>query len=187
MRKTALIVAILGFIHSANAQFYKSVLPSHSFSDSLNKIVLDYKHNFNRIQNEKISSTGDADIYSSRYCVPGSIECVIYRFHSLEDTTASFQALMYRGENYKEASKIYRNIYRQVNKTRIDSREMSSGFTGKLEDPTEDIRFTSSMLRLGTYDSLYKNFVAEVEMVNNYEGWEVRLNLHYKRNDTEKY
>ena len=174
-------------MHSLHAQFYKSILPSPAFSDSLKIIVLDYQNNFYRIQHEKVSATGDADIYSSLNCLPGSIECFIYRFHSIEDTTASFQAVMYRGDDYREASKVYKNTYRLVNKSRIDSRSVSSGFIGKLESPTEDIRFTSSLLRLGTHDSLYKNFVAEVELVNNYEGWEVKLNLHYKRNDSEKY
>jgi len=187
MMKTALLTLALFAMHSSYSQFYKSVLPSPAFSDSLKIIVLDYQNNFYGIQDRKVSNSGEADIYSSKHCLPGSIECIIYRFNSVEDTTASFQAIMYKGENYKDASRIYKNTYRLVNKSRIDSRSLSSGFIGKMEDPTDEIRFTSSLLRLGTYDSLYKNFVAEVELVNNYEDWEVRLNLHYKRNDTEKY
>jgi hypothetical protein len=112
---------------------------------------------------------------------------MIYRFNSIEDSTASWQAVLFKGESYAEASKIYRNTFKAVQRTRINTDMLSAGFMGKLEAPTEDLRFTSSTLRLGTHDANYKNYVAEVEMVNNYDGWEVHLNMHYKRNDDQKY
>jgi hypothetical protein len=42
-----------------------------------------------------------------------------------------------------------------------------------------------SSLRLKTADIRYTNFVADIELVNNYDGWEVHLNLYKKKKDTD--
>ena len=188
MRKLQLLIILCILMPGlSNAQFYKSLLPSPAFGDSLSTIVVDYLRNFRSIEGAPLPSMGDAEVFISNAKLPGSSEFVIYRFKSIEDTTASWQAIMYKGESYKEAAKVYKNTFRLVNKTRINSSLISSGFSGTLEEPTEDLRFTSSSLRLGTRDQAFKNFVAEVEMVNSYDGWEVHLNLHHKKPDTEKY
>ncbi|MDB5201138.1 MAG: hypothetical protein JWQ27_547 [Ferruginibacter sp.] len=183
------IILTMGFIliiSFARAQLLKTFMPSPAFGDSLSQVIFDFKHNYIHIQGESLPPDGDAELFKSKTKIPGAEQCVIYRFHSYEDSTASFQAIMYRGESYKEAAKIYRNTFRQVNKMQINSDKLTSGFLGKMEDPTEDLRFTSSTLKLATKDKIYKDFVAEVEMVNSFDGWEVHLNLHNKKNDADQ-
>ena len=188
MRKIVFcVIIIFAFANAAIAQFYKSLLPSPAFSDSINNIVLNFNSNYYHIQGDVVSSQDDVDIYNSTSSIPGALECFIYRFHSRQDTTASMQAVMYKGEDYKEAAKIYRNTYRLVNKTRLKMNEASADFVGVMEEPSESLRFASSLLRTTIDNRVYKNFVAEVELVNNFMDWEVRLNLHSKKDDKEKY
>jgi hypothetical protein len=53
MKKIFLIATfILAFLARTNAQFYKSLLPKSDFSDSLTKIIVDFKTNFNLIQGQ---------------------------------------------------------------------------------------------------------------------------------------
>ena len=54
-------------------------------------------------------------------------------------------------------------------------------------NPSEDLRFASSIFKPAEHTDGYKNFMAEVEMLNSMEGWVVRLNLHSKKDDTERY
>jgi hypothetical protein len=188
MRKILFCAGILIFTaNAATAQFYKSLLPSPAFTDSLNRIVVDFNTNYYNIQGDVVSSQDEVDVYNSKSSIPGAIECLIYRFHSSQDTTASLQALMYKGEDYKEAAKIYRNTFRLVNKTKLKVNQSSADFTGTMEEPSESLRFASSLLRTTIPNRTYKNFVAEIELVNNFMEWEVRLNLHSKRDDKEKY
>ncbi len=188
MRKLLILSALIIFSASAGkAQFYKSILPSPAFSDSINKIVQDFRANYYGIQGEVVSEQDDVDIYQSKSSVPGAVQCFILRFHSVIDTSASLQAVMYRGDSYKEAAKIYRNTFRLVNKTRLHLSTANGGFSGNMEEPSETVRFSSSMLRTNTNDNAYKNFIAEIEMVNNFTEWEVRLNLHNKKDDRDKY
>lgn len=188
MRKiTSTCFCIIVFSICCQAQFYKSILPSPAFTDSLKKIVTDFSYNFYNIQGNVLSTQEDVDTYESKNSIPGAIKTMIFRFHSEEDTTAGFQAVMYSGDDFKEAAKIYKNVFRYVNKSHFAVKENNFSFSGSMEEPTESIRFTSSILKAITNNNDYKRFFAEVEMVNSFTGWEVHLNLHSKKDDKEKY
>lgn len=66
-----------------------------------------------------LSNETDRDSYQSVITLPGSLKCMIYRYHSIEDTLASWHALMYKGENFEEAAKIYKNTFRSVKKSSL--------------------------------------------------------------------
>ncbi len=188
MKKLSLTLSFFLVVCMVKAQFYKSVLPSAAFSDSLNIIVKDYCFNYHKIQGEALEMQEQVDVYSSKASIPGAKETFIYRFHSEEDTTASWEAIMYKGESYKEAVKIYKKTFRLVNKTKLHFGEGEAGsFFGSMQEPTEALRFTSSLLRANSSNAMYKNFIANIDLVNTMEGWEVRLSLNRKREDTEKY
>lgn len=185
MRKNffALLLLLL-CTNFCKAQFYKSLLPSPEFSSALEKIVLDFRLNFSTIQGDSLTNEGEAEMYESTVKLPGASECFIYKYHSKADTTASWQAIMYKGDNYKEASRIYENVFRQVKKTQVRWVDKSMvGFTGEMEKPTEELKFSVSTLHFSLDDKRYKNFEADVEMVSTYNGWEVHLNLQTKHPD----
>lgn len=180
------LLLVFASTNFCQAQFYKSIIPSPEFSGALEKIILDFRLNFATIQGNNLAQQGDAEMYESTVKLPGAKECVIYKYHSKADTTASWQATMYKGDDYKEASRTYENVFRLVKKSQvrwIDKTHIS--FSGEMEKPGEDVRFAVSTLRFELDDERYKNFEADVEMVSTYDGWEVHLNLQTKRPDTE--
>src|SRR5512141_152428 len=120
MRKFILTSMCVGLLCSiCNAQFYKAILPSQAFTDSLGKIVSSFRNNYYSIQGDIMSAQPDVDTYESKAAVPGTERSMLLRFHSVEDTTASWQAIMYAGDDYKEAAKIYKNTFRLVNKAHL--------------------------------------------------------------------
>ena len=168
------------------AQFYKNLIPAthSSFTDSFAVIVNDYQHNFYHIQGEQLSANADVDIYQSRKTIPGSSEPLLYRYHSTEDTTASWQAILYKGEDYKEAVKAYKNAFRQVKKCQVKINDLPVKFSGEMEEPSPTVRFTVSSLQTENASAAYENFFAEVELTQVYMEWEVKLHLHSKKKDT---
>lgn len=188
MRKTLFAFAFLLLCTTATkAQFYKSFLTSPAFTDSLQKIVTAFSDNYYSIQGNVINTQEDADTYQSVINVPGAKNSLIYRFHSERDTTASWQGMMYKGEDFKEAAKIYKNTFRYINKAHLNTGGFTISFAGNMEEPNESLRFTASVLKAVSGNNDYKKFVAEVEMVNSFTGWEVHLNLHSKKDDMDKY
>ncbi|MBC7934650.1 MAG: hypothetical protein H7Y86_04725 [Rhizobacter sp.] len=179
--------ALFLFTGTTRAQFYKKVLPGNNISAAVANITENFQNNYHQIQGDELPADEGREIYRSTVTVPGASHAVIYRFHSKEDTTASFQAILYEGESFKEAAKIYKQTFRQVKGTKFNGGSQKISFDGSMEDPTEDLRFTSSRLRPAVTGGAYKNFIAEIEIINSVEGWTVQLNLHSRKNDEERY
>lgn len=188
MRKfLTLSVAVLLLLNSSQAQLINKVLPVSPFSQSVAMIVENYSNNYRQIQGEALPADDDRDIFLSTVSLPGITKCVIYRFHSNEDSSASWQALLYSGEDFKEAVKVYKNSFRQIKQTKFNVGITRLSFEGEIEAPSEVLRFTSTVLRPSIATGIYKNFVAEVEILNSVEGWTVQLSLHSRKEDTERY
>jgi hypothetical protein len=184
MRKTILTIVCSCIILFAQAQFYKSVLPSPDFNDSLTRAVIDFRNDFRKIQGNELTPQVGMEVYQSKISLPGATHCAIYRYHSKLDTTACWQAIMYHGNNYEEAVKVYKNTCRLVNKSRIKWIDRSiASFIGSMEKPDENVPFANTMLQLNVSDPRYKNFYAEIEMASGSDGWEVHLNLQAKKDD----
>lgn len=188
MLKSAFLSLALSFLFQlSNAQFTNKLLPSSTFSDSLAKVVENFQRNYRDIQGVALPPDEDRDIFASTVGLPGAKACVIYRFRSRQDTTASWQGLLYEGENFKDASKAYRNAAKHLKQTKFKVGMHKFSFDGEVASPTEELRFTSSIFRPTENTDIYKNFIAEVEMLNSIEGWIVRINLHSRKEDTERY
>lgn len=186
MKKVFILIFLLSAAGVSKSQFYKSFMPSGAFTDSLGAVVGDFRHNFHNLQGERLLSGDDREIYRSAAGLPGSIDCIIYRYHSVMDSAAGWQAVMYRGDDYKEAIKMYKNTFRLVKKARLyNADRIGMGFTGEMDEPNENLRFAVSTLYAKSSDRVYDKFVAEIEIVTVYSGFEVHLNLHNKRDDKE--
>ncbi len=188
MRKLlTLSAAMLLLTNASQSQLLSKVLPPGEFSQSVSTIVENYSTNYHQIQGVPLPADEDRDIFVSTISLPGTSKCVIYRFHSEEDTTASWQAILYSGEDYKEAVKTYKNSFRQIKQTKFNVGITKVSFAGDMEPPSESLRFTSSILRPSVTSGIYKNFIAEVELLNSVEGWTVQLSLHSRKADDERY
>ncbi len=181
MRQLLVSFCLLLFVQQGQSQFYKSILPSPEFNNALEKIVLDFRLDYKNIQGELVDKRGEVDVYASSITIPGAQDCKILRFHSAKDTTASWQAIVYNGEEYKDAVRAYENTCRLIKKSRIKWIDRSIvTFTGSIQAPREEIRFTSTTLQIDLEDDRYRGFEAQVDLISTYTGFEVQLNLHKK-------
>ncbi len=190
MRKTIILpLALLFTCTGIKAQFPKPGAASQAFSESLTKITEDFRSNYYHIQGEQLPSGDDMDIFRSTVQVPGAKHAAILRFHSKIDSSASWQALMYEGDDYKEALKVYKSTCKHVDNSRLKLQDKAAtGFSGKMDEPDANLRFVSSVYTLKIDDPAYEKFYAEVEMVNiSFDLWAVRLNLQSKKPDADRY
>ena len=186
MKKTLLLSCSIFTSMLLYSQSFKPAPKNNSFEDSLNIVVTDYKNNFSGLQGAELQAGIDAETYESKMCLPGATHCIIMRYHSVVDKSASWQATLYSGDNYEEAMKAYKKICDQLKRAKLKGvNGTTSIFEGKLETPDENVRFAVSSFRLKSPDMGYMNFAADVELINNYDGWEVHLNLYKKKKDTE--
>ncbi len=188
MRKLlTLSIALLLIQTSSHAQPINNTSPEDQFSAIIARVVENYQTNYGNIQGAALPADDDRDIFQSTIKLPGATQCVIYRFHSVEDTTASWQAILFSGEDFKEASRIYKNTFRQLKQARFKEGMTQHSLKGEMVAPTESLRFTTSILRPSGETAIYKNFIAEIEMINTVDGWIVQLNLHSRKDDNKRY
>lgn len=173
------VMASAGFSQSFNL---KSLLPSPGFTKALETIVLDFRLDYKNIQGNIIDSLGETETYESAVRLPGTETCRVLRFHSAQDTTACWQAIVYSGDDYKQAVRAYEDMVRLVKKSNIRWVDRSIvKFKGELVSPRDDIRFTTSTLFLSLEDDRYEDFRAEIELITTHlDRWEVQLNLSKK-------
>ncbi len=188
MRKLlTLSMALLLIQALSQAQLINKVLPTSQFTSTVARVVESFQNNYGSIQGDALPADDDRDVYQSTIQLPGASRCVIYRFHSVEDTTASWQALLYSGDDFKEASKVYKTSFRQLKQAKFNDGLSQHSLGGEMVPPTESLRFTTSVLRPAVEQGIYKNFIAEVEMINTMDGWIVQLNLHSRKDDDKRY
>ena len=170
-----------------NAQFYKAFLPSVNFTDSLARVVTDFRINFRHTQRKRMESGNHADIFKSKASILCSQNCIIYRYHSVLDSSANRQAVIYSGESCKEALRAYKNTYRLLKRAKLlPTDQIGMEFHGEMDEPKEGVSFAQTVLQAHSSDPFYNKFVAETEPVNFYDKWEVHLNLHNKTNDNQE-
>src|SRR5688572_21408359 len=102
MRKLlTLSIALLLINAVSKAQLSSKILPSSTFTHVVAKVAENFQSNYGNIQGDSLPADDDRDIFQSTIILPGASRCVIYRFHSTEDSTASWQATLYSGEDFK--------------------------------------------------------------------------------------
>ena len=185
--RVLLALFLCAFTPLLHAQFYKTLVPTPGFSDALEKIVLDFRLDYKTIQGERVLQENEHESYVSAVNLPGAKECVISRYHSKLDTTASWQAVMYQGESYSDAVRAYKNLFRLVKKSQMRWIDRSAvNFVGEMDEPKEDVGFAVTILGLDVNDKRYDHFVAEIELSGADADWSVKLNLHKKRDDRDE-
>ena len=186
MKKLITLSLLMLLLNAAAEAQFARLNSQPAYNTTLSTIIESFQSNYYGIQGQALPPDEDRNIFESAMCLPGASRCVIYRFFSKEDTTAGWQAVLYNGDDEKEAIKQYNNAFRQLKKTKIVLGMYKYSFDGVLQAPDPNLRFTSSLLRPDIDAGIYKNFIAEVEMVSDMFSWEVRLNLHCRKDDAKR-
>lgn len=182
---TCICMAVLIFLNG-HAQNIFSARTS-SFSKAFAEVLLDYPNNFHNISGELILSQGEYEHYASLISLPGSKSCIIGRYHSVADSTASWQAVMYSHEEFEIAAKEYRNIFRQLKASPVTLVDGSKIFlVGEMPELDESLDFTIATFIFPTADMRYRNFKVELEMLYSMHEWVINLNLVRRKKDEEK-
>jgi hypothetical protein len=186
MKKTLLIALLAIHVQAAYSQTSIFSRPA-SFSKSLQSVLEDYPNNFHNISGEIIIEQGETEQYESTVQLPGAEACIIGRYHSVIDTSASFQAIMFRTEEYEEAAKQYRAIFKQLKASPIVMVDGSKlFFKSEFSEPDNSLDFTVSTFTFPSHDRRFMGFRIDLELVYVMNEWAVNINMGRKKDDTEE-
>lgn len=184
---TNLFLGLL-FVLSAQSQpRFSFNKPDPAFNKAIEEIVSDFPYNYRNIKGELILAQGEWEQYASRVNVPNATVSLLTFYHSAIDTTASYQACLFKGESYEEAARNYKQYFNKLNHCEVKSVDGSRYyFKGRLEEPGEEKDFAISEFRLETGDDRFKNFKIELELLYKIDGWELNLNMVTRKPDDEQ-
>lgn len=158
--------------------------PVSPFVNAIDSILRDFPQNLRHITGELVLAQGEFENYSSTVQLPGSADCIITRWHSTGDTTASWQAKMYNGDDFNAAEKCYRQLFHQLKGCYMRLQDSSLVYLkGDWNPAKEEATFTSSTFTLGIDDWRYRKVEVEVELVYQFADWAVCINIVSKPDD----
>jgi hypothetical protein len=181
---TNLLLAAMALSLSVHAQSDKASSPG--FVKAIETILSDFPYNYKHITGELVEATGDWQQYASTVSIPGAENCLIGQYHSELDTTASWQALMFRGETFEKAATAYKRLYHQLKQCHLRMVDGSVFYLdGDYEPATEDMDFVTSALQIQTADERFREFKIELEMLYKMDEWVVNINMVSKKKDSD--
>ena len=157
-----------------------------AFHSAIDSVLRDFPYNLRHITGEVVLAQGEFENYASLVMVPEAQSCVVTRYHSADDTTASWQAKMFTGDDFDEANREYQQLYRQLKTCYVKLVDGSIVYLdGKWEPAKSGVSFTTSTLRLMTGAWQYREVKVELELVYLVADWDVNINIVSKRRDDE--
>ena len=169
---------------------HPSILPDSAFqsafSAAIEAVLHDFPANLQHITGELVMAEGEIENFASTVSPPGAMGCIITRYHSVVDTTASWQARMSSHEDFGKAAGAYHDLYKRLTNCYLRLPDSTLIFLkGRWEPARESISFTTSTLRLDTGDPRYRDVKVELELLYQVSDWLVNINIVSKRGDDE--
>jgi hypothetical protein len=157
-----------------------------SFPAAINAVLKDFPYNLRNITGELVLAQGEFENYASIVELPGAENCIVTRYHSADDTTASWQAKMLSSDDFDQAAKAYHELFRKLQGCYLRLVDGSVVYLkGDWEPAKEGASFTTSTLRLMTGDWRYKDVKVELELVYQLADWAIHINIVTKKRDDE--
>jgi polyphosphate kinase len=180
----SLSITVLSLL-PAFAQVSSASPANPPFAKAMQAVLHDFTGNFRSISGHLILQQAETDNYVSLVQLPGATECIITRYHSLQDSTASWQAKMTRNEDFQIASKQYREYYTRLKSCFLTLKDGSSIYLkGEWSEPDDSRKFTVSTFKLNTTDLRYLELQVDLEMLFLLNEWVVNINVSNKKKDT---
>jgi len=157
------------------------------FQSVVNAVLQDFPHNLRHITGDLVLAQGEFENYASTVVLAGAEDnCIITRYHSADDTTASWQAKMLTTGEFERAAQEYHELYKKLQRCYVRLVDGSVIYLdGTWEPAKESVRFTTSTLRLLTGDWRYRDVKVELELVYLLADWAVNINIVSKKRDNE--
>jgi hypothetical protein len=156
------------------------------FVDAIDAVLGDLPNNLRFVTGVLVLAEGEVDRYASLVVVPDAENCVVTRYHSVVDTTASWQAKMFSGGDFDAASRKYQQLFQQLKVCYVRLPDSSVYFLdGTWQPAREGLTFTTSTLKLKTDDQRFRNVEVELELVYELADWAVNINIVTKKPDDE--
>jgi hypothetical protein len=179
------VLFLFVFLFSASAQLKLAI--TSSIRTDFQKVMAEYPQQFEGIRGNIINKNPQTIEYASRLKVGDGEECMITKYSSGSKPIYSWQSIMFRSEDFEEASKKYKWVFNQLKGMNIFYVRDQYTLKGFFEEADESRKFTNSILTPVAPPDPLKKLKVEVALQFEFPEWKVNLVVYEKeREDNER-
>jgi hypothetical protein len=139
---TAIFICIF-VISSLSAQ----VIPiKNALQTDIAKVISDYPNGYKNIIGDQVIENPQSIEFECRVSVKDAIKCRLIKYSSNINDIYSWEAEMFKTDDFQSASKKFRAIYTSLQHLSVSINGTTAVFKGDYIKPTESIKFTTIVL-----------------------------------------
>lgn len=185
--KTSLLA--FAFLLTAAHVFAQFRLPvtNNDLRNNLQKVIVDFPKELNTIKGDVIMENPQTIEYATLLHFEGAEQNTITKYVS-EKPVYSWQAVVLTTDDFEEATKKYKWLYKQLKVMTINA---GNGYTfslnGRYQEPDESKKFAASTFQLTPAATYLPNLKIEVGLQYYFPEWKVNITVYQKeREDNER-
>lgn len=179
MRKIFFTLTILQSITGSTQPLVSLKKSSNTLKPVVEQVARDFYQNFNSIKGDTINQSEETIEFASRIAPSDAISTSITKY--LQPYSYTWEATMFKTENYEEAVEKYKNYYRQLNGSKLTFYDKTSyNLSGDYDAPDEGRAFASSILQLNPSNNDLQFFKIEIGLSYSLPEWTVKVMIYEK-------
>ena len=160
---------------------------NNALRSDFQKIISAYPQHFDGVRGEIINQNPQSVEYVSNIKVGNAEECTVIKYSSGLKPVYSWQGMMFRSEDFEEASKKYKAVFIQLKGLNVFYVKDQYTLRGEFEEADESRKFTTSLLAPVNPPEPLKKLKIEVSLNFEFPEWKVNLLVYEKeREDDER-
>jgi hypothetical protein len=184
MRKMFFTLIILQSITGSTQPSVSLKKSPNTLRPVVEQVARDFYQNFNNIKGDTLNQSEETIEFASRIAPPDAISTSITKY--LQPYSYTWEATMFKTENYEEAVEKYKNYYRQLNGAKLTFYDKTSyNLSGRYDEPDEGRAFASSILQLNPSNNNLQLFKVEIALSYSLPEWTVKVMIYEKIADDQ--
>lgn len=162
---------------------------ANSITPDIKKVIQDYPRQFHNLMGEVIVQNPQSTVYACNFKMKEAEEASITKYSAANQyDIMSWQARLLTTEDFEEAKKKFRSLYKELNNLSVRMEEgVYFQLKGTYEEPAEEKKFTTVIFSIDTGGSKLKKLKVELQMVYEPMEWKVKVLVYDKeREDDER-
>src|SRR6185312_149649 len=179
MRKIFFTLTILQSITGSTQPLVSLKKSPNTLKPVVEQVARDFYQNFNSIKGDTINQSEETIEFASRIAPADAISTSITKY--LQPYSYTWEATMFKTENYEEAVEKYKIYYRQLNGSKLTFYDKTSyNLSGDYDAPDEGRAFASSILQLNPSNNNLQFFKVEIGLSYSLPEWTVKVMIYEK-------
>jgi hypothetical protein len=186
-KQRLLVLTSVLFFQISNAQLKLPVTGNADVRNALEKVIADFPKEFANLKGEVVNTNPQTIEYASLLSFKSAEQNTITQY-SGKQPVYSWQALMFTVEEFEDAAKKYKALYKQLKGMSLTlNRDYTYGLSGEYDAPDDSKKFSTTVFHLLPNASNLPKVKVELSLQYELLEWKIYLMVYQKeREDAER-